>query len=173
MIYFEPRRKPSYHVGLPFFLIFWKNLNTLTQVRKHRPITNVHNHTQSHFFEIFMSSACRNAKKIANETTHIHTKARKMLRDGHAPGCRFFSYFPRFSQIFPDFPSCRFFSLSLKGKSHRITFSFQKQPLHSSFPLPSLTGWAFFSISFYSHWLFVFSFCLFFFVFPFFALLSD
>ena len=127
-----------------FFLIFWKKLNTLTQTRKHRPITNVHNHTQSYFFEIFMSNAYHNAKKIANETTHIHTKARKMLRDGHAPGCRFFRIFHRFSQIFPDFPSCRFFRLSPKGKSHRITFSFQKQPLHSSFPLPSLTGWAFF-----------------------------
>ena len=156
MIYFGPRRKPSYHIALLFFPYFLKKLNTLTQSRKHRPITNVHNHTQSYFFEIFMSNAYHNAKKIANETTHIHTKAWKMLRDIHAPVVGFFVFSTDFSQIFPDFPSCRFFRLSPKGKSHRITFSFQKQPLHSSFPLPSLTGWAFFSISFYSHCFFCF-----------------
>ena len=93
-----------------------------------------------------------------------------MLRDVHAPGCRFFSYFPqifpRFSQIFPvaGFLGC--------PRRERTTGSpslFKNNLYTVVFPCPPLQVEHFFSISFYSHCLFVFSFCLFFFCFSIFC----
>ena len=86
-----------------------------------------------------------------------------MLRDGHAPGCRFFSYFP---QIFPDFPrfsQLQVFQVVPEGKEPQDHLLFSKTTSTQQFSpaLPYRLS-IFFSISFYSHCFFVFSiFCSF------------